>query len=452
MGKTDMDRILLIGAGRSAYYCVDYLAKQAEEEGWQLTVADSSADNLADIAGHNSNITTQTLDLDNSAQRQEAIATHDVVISLAPPYFHPFIARDCLDQQSHFLTASYLTADLEAMHKEAEEKGLLFLTELGLDPGLDHLSAQQAIDDLKTNGAKIKGFYSYTGGLVAPKSDNNPWRYKISWNPLNVVRTGNEGAHFFKNGKQKLVPYQQLFKRTTAINVPDYGTFEAYYNRNSLRYAKRYGLQNAETVIRGTLRWKGFCASWDLLVQTGLTEHRDQLQLEGRTLSDFTNMFLPEPSYPEQTLETRWADLLGVWPTDEAFQRLVWLGLTSDDPVPIAYGTPAEVLKNLLVKKIGMEAGDRDLVLMVHYFDFEINGERRTRKSYLTLEGKTQQKTAMAKTVGLPLAIGTRLVMEGQLDIKGVHLPMKADIYEPILEELKRYGIIFREFDYELEP
>lgn len=451
MGKTDMNRILLIGAGRSAYYCVDYLAKHAEDEDWQLTIADSNTENLAEIAGQGNNINTQKLDLENSAQRQEAIATHDVVISMAPPYYHTLIAQDCLDQQSHFLTASYLTEDVEAMHKEAEEKGLLFLSELGLDPGLDHLSAQQAIDDLKTNGAKIKGFYSYTGGLIAPESDNNPWRYKISWNPLNMVRTGHNGAHFLKNGKHKLVPYQQLFRRTTDINIPDYGTFEAYYNRNSLPYAERYGLQDAETLIRGTLRWKGFCDSWHLIVQTGLTDHLDQLQLDGLTLREFTNMFLPEPSHPAETLEERWANLLGVDSTNEAFQRLVWLGLTSHDLVPISYGTSAEVIKGLLINKISMEGYDRDLVVMVHYFDFEINGERRTRKSYLTLEGKNQQKTAMAKTVGLPLAIGTRLLMEGLLDIRGVHLPMKADIYEPILEELKRHGIIFREFDYELE-
>ncbi len=446
-----MDHILLIGAGRSAYYLVDYLARQADEEEWHLTVADVKTDNLALAAGHYANITTHVLNLDDRKERFKAIEGHDVVISLAPPDYHTLIARDCLEAQTHLLTASYLTPEVEAMHDQAREKGLLFLTELGLDPGLDHLSAQQAIDDLKTNGATIKGFSSYTGGLVAPECDDNPWHYKISWNPMNVVKAGQEGAHFYLDGRQKLVPYQQLFKRTADINIPDYGTFDAYYNRNALPYARRYGLSDTETLIRGTLRHKGFCDSWDLLVQTGLTDNKDQLALKGFRLRDFTEIFLPEPGDPEQDLESRWAALLGISSKDEAFQRLVWLGLTSDEPVPIDQGTSAEVLKALLVNKISMKPGDRDMILMVHYFDFEINGERKTRKSYLTLEGKDQQKTAMARTVGLPLGIATRLLMKELVDLRGVQLPMVADIYEPILEELKRYGIIFREIDYELE-
>lgn len=446
-----MSHILIIGAGRSATYLIDYLAKEAKEEDWSVTLADAQSDNLKNAAKGYDNILTQVLDLENDAQRQQAIADHDVVISLAPPAFHTVVAQDCLETGSHLLMASYLSPDIEAMHDEARKRGLLFLAELGLDPGLDHLSAQQAIDDLKTNGAVIKGFSSYAGGLVAPDSDDNPWHYKISWNPLNFVKAGQEGANFYKNGKQKIVPYQQLFRRTTEINVPDYGVLDAYYNRNAVPYAHRYGIEGAETLIRGTLREKGFCDSWHLLVQTGITNHKDQLSLQNLRLRDFTDMFLPEAQSNDETIESRWAKSLGVSLEDEDFKRLIWLGLTTNEPVPIKQGTPAEVLKALMVDKIGMKDGDRDMILMVHYFDYEINGEQKTRKSYLTLEGKNQYKTAMAKTVGLPLAIGTRLLVEGELNLTGVHLPMKSDIYEPILEELKRYGVIFREIDYELE-
>lgn len=446
-----MNNILIIGAGRSAYYLIDYLAKQVPEEGWQITVIDANPTNLEQTAGAFKRITTRVLNLDNAGERREVIANHDVVLSLAPPVYHEAVARDCLETGRHLLMASYLTPAIEAMHEQAQEQGLLFLTELGLDPGLDHLSAQQAIDDLKTNGATIRGFSSYTGGLVAPESDDNPWHYKISWNPMNVVKAGQQGAQFYQDGKAKVVPYQQLFKRTTPITIPEYGTLDGYFNRNALAYAHRYGIPEAETVIRGTLRQPGFCSSWDLLVQTGLTDHNNKLDLQGLRLCDFTEIFLPESTEQQQSLSARWAGLLNISPEHEDFQRLEWLGLTSTDPVPLEHGTPAEVLKTLLVQKIGMSEQDRDMILMVHYFDFEINGETRTRKSYLTLEGKSQQKTAMAKTVGLPLGISAQMLMKGQFDIRGVHLPMKADIYEPVLEELKRHGIIFREVDYEVE-
>lgn len=444
-----MNNILVIGAGRSTYFLLEYLRKKSKEFDWTVTVADFSQTNLDNNVPRKDGIQTQVLDLSNTKERENLIAQQDIVVSMAPPFFHGEIAKDCLYTGQHLLTASYLNTTIEGINQEAKKKGLLFLNELGLDPGLDHLSAKQAIDDLKSRDANITGFYSYTGGLIAPDSDNNPWHYKLSWNPMNVVKAGQSWARYKESGKHKVVPYNQLFRRLSQINVPGYGNFDSYYNRNSLPYEKLYGLKDLNNLVRGTLRKEGFCRAWDLLVQTGLTSDIESFNLKGKTIAEFVGMFLPET--PNQPIKERWCELLGINPHDEAFQKLEWLGLLEDKPAPIEFGTPAELLKAILLEKIALEPEDRDLIVMVHYFDFELQGEKMRRKTYLTLEGDDSQKTAMAKTVGLPLGIAAHLVMNGEFNFTGVHLPMHADLYEPVLEELKRHGIIFREEDYPLK-
>jgi saccharopine dehydrogenase (NADP+, L-glutamate forming) len=284
---------------------------------------------------------------------------------------------------------------------------------------------------------------------VAPDADDNPWHYKISWNPMNVVKAGQLWARFLADGKLKVVPYNQLFKRLELVEVPGYGNFEAYYNRDALPYEARYGLEGVSELVRGTLRKSGFCRAWDLLVETGLTSGIESFDLKGKTLAEFTEMFLPASR--GKTIKERWCRLLGITPDDTAFGKLEWLGLLEDKPVPVDNGTPAEVLRALLVEKLAMKEADQDLIVMVHYFNYELQGMQMQRKSYLTLEGENGKKTAMAKTVGLPLGIATNLLMQGKLEFSGVHLPMHADIYEPVLEELKRYGILFRETDTALE-
>ncbi len=444
-----MNNILVIGAGRSTYFLVEYLLKKSKEFDWKVTVADFSRENLDSNLPETNSIQTQVLDLGNTRDREDLIAKQDIVVSMAPPHYHGEIAKDCLYYGQHLLTASYLNTTIEGVHQEAKNKGLLFMNELGLDPGLDHLSAKQAIDDLESRGADITGFYSYAGGLISPDSDNNPWHYKISWNPMNVVKAGQSWARYKEEGKRKIVPYNQLFQRLSKIDVPGYGTFESYYNRNSLPYEKLYGLKDLKNLVRGTLRKQGFCEAWDLMVKTGLTSDIESFNLKGKTLAEFIGMFLPEN--PNKSIKERWCELLGVSTNDEAFEKLEWLGLLEDKPAPVNIGTPAEILKAVLLEKIALEPGDRDLIVMVHYFDFELQGEKMRRKTYFTLEGEDSQKTAMAKTVGLPLAIATHLLMKGDLNLTGVHLPMHSDIYEPVLEELKRHGILFREEDYTLE-
>ena len=444
-----MQNILIIGAGRSTYFLINYLLTKADQHNWQITVADFSRENLDQHLEGIESVVTQVLDLADNQARGDLIAKQDVVVSMAPPVFHGDIAKDCLLHGQHLLTASYLSTTIEGIHQQAVQKGLLFLNELGLDPGLDHLSAKQIIDDLKAEGATIQEFYSYAGGLVAPSSDDNPWHYKISWNPMNVVRAGQSWARFKAEGRQKIVPYQQLFNRLENIEVPGYGTFDAYYNRNALPYEQLYGLDGLDSLVRGTLRKKGFCQAWDLLVKTGLTTEIEAMDLKNTTLAQFLDKFLPADLH--KNIQEKWCDLLGVAPDDEAFQTLKWLGLMTDQPVPISFGTPAEVLKNILVDKLEMNPDDRDLIIMVHYFTYDWGGDKRQRKSYLTMEGEDGMQTAMAKTVGLPLGIATKLLMTGALNLSGVRLPMDAAIYEPVLAELKDHGIIFREEDYSLK-
>lgn len=438
-----MQNLLILGAGRSTYFLITNLVTEARKHDWQITVADLYQAQLDTVLEGHDQVQGQQINLQDADERCKLIRGYDVVISMLPAHMHPEIGRDCLAENAHLLTASYLSEEMKALHEEAAQKGLLFLNELGLDPGIDHMSAKQVIDRLKNAGATIKGFHSHTGGLVAPESDDNPWHYKISWSPMNVVKAGQTWAQAKVNGKHKIIPYQQLFKRLETIEIPGYGSFEGYFNRNSLQYQDVYELQDADTVVRGTLRKPGFCQSWDLLVQTGLTNDDFTLDLEGHTYRQFVDMFLPERA--GMGTREKLADFLQIDPDSEAFERMEWLGLLEDEPIPEKRASPAEVMTHLLSRKWQMKPSDKDLIVMVHRFDYELNGQFHQLKSYLTLEGVDAQKTAMAKTVGLPLAVAARLLMQREIELSGVHIPVQKALYEPLLNALQEYGIEFRE-------
>lgn len=440
-----MKKILLLGAGRSSYSLIQYLLSNASKENWHITVGDFSVELAQEKIANHPQGTAIQFDINNSELADNEINKADVVISLLPPSLHFKAAQSCLKFGKHLLTASYISPEIKKLEEEVKAKGLLFLNEIGLDPGIDHLSAMQIIDRLKAENAKISAFRSYTGGLVSPEYDNNPWNYKFTWNPRNVVLAGQGTAKYVINGQYKYVPYHRLFKHLEEITIDNYGVFEGYPNRDSLAYREAYGIANIPTLLRGTLRKKGYCQSWDAFVQLGMTDDSYVLEnSENMTYREFTNSFL---QYSQVHLvEEKLAHLLGIKTDDALIKKIAWLGLLGHDKIGLSRATPAAILQQLLEKKWQLEEGDKDMIVMQHIFDYETSvGEKRILTSSLVVKGENEQDTAMAKTVGLPLGIAARLLLQGKINLSGVLMPVHAQIYNPILKELEEYGVKFWE-------
>ena len=438
-----MPTILLFGAGKSATYLIDYLADSCGDGSRKLLVAD--LDPALAAAKLKGRLHTEALgvNLEQEESRQQLIRQADVVISMLPAGLHPILAADCLKLGVHFFTASYESEALRAMRSEIEAKDLLFLNECGLDPGIDHMSALKIIHEAKAKGEVIRSFKSYCGGLLAPESEDNPWKYKFTWNPRNVVLAGQGTSKFLDHGEVKLVPYQQLFKRVETIHFPGLGDFDGYPNRDSLNYQGIYGLEQVDTLLRGTLRRAGFCKAWDVFVQLGMTDDTASVQLPpGSTYRQFLNTFLPWSD--QLTVEEKLAEVIPDldFPT---FEKLQWLGLFESMPLPITDGTPAQLLQAILEMHWSLQPADRDLIVMQHQFDIQTQAGIKKVISSLVEEGQDGVYTAMAKTVGLPLAIAVDLFLKGEISLRGLQLPVVPELYLPILEALEKEGIRFEE-------
>ncbi|WP_299759880.1 saccharopine dehydrogenase C-terminal domain-containing protein [uncultured Pontibacter sp.] len=441
-----MKKILVLGAGRSASSLIKYLFDNATAENWHITIGDISVTHLQPLVEPISFADTITFNVHNAEQRAKEVAKADLVISLLPAIFHIEVAKECLKQQKHLITASYVSSDFLALHAEAQKKNLTIIMEAGLDPGIDHMSAMRIIGSIKSNGGKLTSFKSYTGGLVAPESDNNPWNYKFTWNPRNVVLAGQGTAKYIKKGQYKYIPYHKLFKRTDEFYVEGFGHFEGYANRDSLSYREPYGLLNIPTMLRGTLRRKGFCEAWDVFVQLGLTD--DSYTLDGSermTHRTFVESFLPPAASPSQSMAERVSLYLGIPLEGVVMQKLEWLELFEDTPVGIEAATPAQVLEKILKQKLSLAPGDKDMIVMQHLFEYELNGEQHEISSTLAALGEDEVQTAMAKTVGLPVGILAKLLLQGKITHRGIVIPIHPELYEPVLAELEEHGIVFVE-------
>lgn len=434
--------ILLLGAGRTAHFLIEYLVKRTATNNWTLTVADYSSENYKHfLQWQSSKVSFQQLDVQHEDSRQLLVENSDAVISLLPAVFHHLIAQDCLKFGKHFFTASYVSDDIKAMADDVREKGLFFLMETGLDPGIDHMSAMEMLDEIRDEGGSIKSFLSYTGGLMSPDLAGNPWEYKFTWNPEYVVTAGRDGGMYLRNKNIKRIPYHRLFKEIDELDIPKQGRFDAYYNRNSLKYIDEYGLKDVETVIRYTLRRAGFCNAWHPLVALGMTDNLHEFSLEEPiTNRDFLNFFVRSA---EGSLRERTAKAINKSIDSTEFSKLEWLGLFDDAEIPIRKGTSAKFLQKILEPKWGIQAGERDAIYMAHVCYFMKDSQLFKKKAYLAVEGDDSHKTAMAKTVGLPLAIATSLVLEGTIKGKGLFIPTSRDIYQPILQELRSQHIRF---------
>ena len=438
-----MSTVLIFGAGKSSSYLIDYLADSCAQGDRQLLVADLDPSQVAAKLQGRSHTQAVAVNLDDQDSRRQLIEQADVVISMLPAGLHPIVAGDCLELGKHFFTASYESEALRSMRSEIEAKGLLFLNECGLDPGIDHMSALKIIHEAKANGEVIRSFKSYCGGLLAPESEDNPWKYKFTWNPRNVVLAGQGTSKFIDHREVKLVPYQQLFKRIETIHFPGLGDFDGYPNRDSLNYQAIYGLEQVDTLLRGTLRRDGFCKAWDVFVQLGMTDDAAVLQLPlGSTYRQFLNTFLPWSD--QLTVEEKLAEVIPDldFPT---FEKLQWLGLFEAIPLPISEGSPAQLLLAILEEQWALQPADRDLIVMQHQFEIQTQKGIKKVISSLVQEGQDATYTAMAKTVGLPLAIAVDLFLKGEISLRGLQLPVVPELYLPILEALEQEGIRFEE-------
>lgn len=439
-----MKKILVIGAGRSAVTLIKYLLDNAKVNNWFVTVADFLEDLSKEAVENHSSGKAIFFNVTDEKQRESEISDSDIVISMLPTRMHILVAEDCVRLGINLVTASYVSKEILALDKKAEEAGIILLNEIGLDPGIDHMSAMKVIDEIKENGGELTSFKSFCGGLVHPNFDNNPWNYKFTWNPRNVVLAGQGTAQYIKQGKYKYIPYAKLFERTEKMNILDAGEFEGYANRDSLSYRKAYGLEKIPTLFRGTLRRKGFCKSWNMFVQLGMTDDTYVVENgENMTYREVTNLFFPFNN--ELTVEQKFCDYLNISIDSEEFIKAKWLGIFSDSKVEIKNASPAQILQKILEEKWNLEPKDKDMIVMQHQFEYLQNGELKKLNSSLLVFGEDPRYTAMAKTVGLPVAIATKLILNGAIQSTGVKIPTAKNVYVPVLLELKEHGINFVE-------
>jgi saccharopine dehydrogenase-like NADP-dependent oxidoreductase len=440
-----MQTILILGAGRSATSLINYLLLKSGDHNYQVVVADRDLPLVKKKLADHPNGKAVSFEIEKEQVLNELIGSSDLVISMLPARFHDNVARACIRIKKNMLTASYVSEELKSMEKEVEDAGIMFLMECGLDPGIDHMSAMREIDKIRANGNELTHFETFTGGLLAPQSElHNPWKYKFTWNPRNVVLAGQGTVKFIQEGRYKYIPYRKLFRRTEIVEIPGYGFFEGYANRDSLKYLDVYGLKNIKTLYRGTFRRPGFCKAWDVFIQLGATDDTYELEnVAEMTHRQFINSFLS--FNPDDSIELKLAHYLNLELNSEIMFKLKWLGMFKEEKIGLDNGTPAQILEHILKKKWSMGPDDKDLIVMWHKFVYKSNGRSKEANVYTVVQGENSEETAMAKTVGLPLGTAATLMLNGSILKRGIHVPIDSDIYTPILEELESAGITFIE-------
>ncbi len=441
-----MQTLLLFGAGKSATVLIDYLLQQAAINNWQIIIADADK-NLIVAKTSNSPLTEAVqIDITKDEQRAALIQRADIVISMMPPALHFLVAKDCVQYGKHLLTASYVDEQIKTLKAEIDNKNLLFLCEMGLDPGIDHMSAMKLIDEIKLKGGNITSFKSHCGGLIAPESDNNPWHYKISWNPRNIILAGAAGAVYKEDNKTVEKDYYEIFENCTTVCFPGLAQLAWYPNRDSLSYIPVYHLEDATTFIRTTLRHTAFCRGWDYIVNLGLTDTEDHDNIiDCETYADW----LERKLYLVEDREMDLKEYVGLYVDDnyheEMMEQFNFLGLSSSNKLPKAAQCSADILQFLAESKLAMQPQDKDMIVMLHEINYELAGKKHSIKSSLCVKGKDSLHTAMAKTVGLPVGIAAKLILNGTIKITGLQIPTAKEIYEPVLKELELHQINFTE-------
>ncbi len=441
-----MTQLLLFGAGKSAISLIDYFLKNAAQYQWHLTIADTNKQEVEQKLKTYLHLplTIVEFSLSNDELKNDLIQQSDFVISMLPAILHGSILKACMQHKKHLATASYVSNEMKSFDNEAKQNQLILLNECGLDPGIDHASAMQIIDQLRNQGAEIHTFKSYCGGLVAPESTlDNPWQYKFSWNPKNVVLAGQSTAQYLNNNELTFIPYNRLFTQIEQITVDSIGIFDGYANRDSMNYKEPYHLNKIKTLLRGTLRPKGYCKAWDIFIKLGLTDDTSIIyNTDKLTYTDLIKAFLPKSGLNvKEYFCTYFASSL----TPEMLHMFEYLELFSNKRITLKQGTPAALLQHLLEEKWKLQPGDKDMIVMQHQFGYSLNGVQKQINSSLVIKGDNEIHTAMAKTVGLPLAITIKNFITKQFQLYGVQIPTQQAIYKPLLTELSTHNINFIE-------
>lgn len=441
-----MRTIVIIGTGRSSSSLIQYLLNKSDEENLHLIIGDISLESAQNKTNNHPNATPIVIDIFDEIQRKALLQKADIVISMLPAHLHIEIARDCILYKKHMVTASYVSDAMQELDALAKKNNLIFMNEIGLDPGIDHMSAMKIINEIREKGGKMLLFESFCGGLVAPESDNNLWNYKFTWAPRNVVLAGQGGAaKFIQEGTYKYIPYWNLFRRTEFLEVEGYGKFEAYSNRDSLKYLDIYGLKDILTLYRGTIRRVGFSKAWNMFVQLGMTD--DSYIMEGSenmSYRQFVNSFLPY--HPTDSVEIKMRLILKIDQDDSMWDKLLELDLFNPNKkVGLQNASPAQILEKILTESWTLQHNEKDMIVMYHKLGYELDGKKHQIDSKMVCIGEDQTYTAMAKTVGLPVAMAALLILNGKIKTFGVQLPIHKEVYLPILKELEEYGVVFNE-------
>jgi saccharopine dehydrogenase-like NADP-dependent oxidoreductase len=439
-----METILVAGAGKSSIYLIQYLLSQAPKYKWKVIVADGDARAIAEKINGSPHGEAAVIDITNASQREALVRRADLVLSLMPPNLHIHLAKDCLKYKKNIITSSYISDEMKELDSAVKEAGLMFMCEMGLDPGIDHMTVNKIIHSIHRVAGSITSIKSYCGGLVAPASDNNPWHYKFTWNPKNVITAGLGGAKYLQSGKEVDVPYQRIFDNNKKVKVDDLGMLAYYPNRDSLHYLSLYDVPDVKTFMRATLRYPSFCKGWNALVSLGLTSQDDAFDTKGST---YAGWIRKKSAYKNTvSLQQHVAQKLDVSKEDKVLSMMQWLGLFEETPVKQGNLSSADILLDLLLTKWNMAPADKDLVAMLHEVEY-IHKDRKIKLvSTMTLEGEDREHSAMAKTVGLPMGILACLVLTKRLTPPhGVLMPNMPSVYRPVLNELTHHGIVFKE-------
>ncbi len=438
-----MQTILVAGAGKSSIYLIEYLLNNASRNKWKVIVADGSRDAIEEKVKNHPSSEVAVIDITDSTQREPLVEKADMVVSLMPPHLHIHLAKDCLKHKKNLITSSYISPEMKAMDADVKAAGLMFMCEMGLDPGIDHMTANQIIHSIERVASSITSFKSYCGGLIAPDSDNNPWHYKFSWNPKNIITAGADGAHYLQNGKEVSVPYEAMFDNCKKIKVDGLGSLAYYPNRDSLRYLDLYHVPEIKTFIRATLRYPAFCKGWQAIILLKLNDQKDSFDTTNLTYADWVKQ---KTGYESGNLSNYIQNKLGKDGDSKTLEMLAWLGIFDDVKINQGNISSADILLNLLLQKWEMAPEDKDMVVMQHEVEYLHRGDKIKMTSTMVIEGESRDHSAMAKTVGLPMAVLAKMVLTKKIVPPiGVLIPSMPSVYRPVLTELKHHGIEFIE-------
>ncbi len=441
-----MKNILVIGAGRSSTALINYLLEEARKHQWFVTVADAKPERALAKVGNHPNGRGTWLDVLKPADRRDLMMRADVVISLLPPLLHYRVARDCTQYNKYLVTSSFVNRDLYRLDPQIINAPLFFMGEMGLDPGLEHLIVAKKVAEIRAKGGKIQSLRTYLGDLITPESNDNPWNQKFTWNPRNAVLMGRGISQYVVRKKYKYMSYNRLFKEPIMVNVPGIGEFESFPNRDTLLFRKEYGLDDIPTLTRSTLRYKGFCAGWDALIRLGLTyDTYPILESENMTYRDLLEAYLVGVQDGNTSLKDRIAQALDEDPSSEIMDKLDWLGLFERRKIKLKRATPAKIIEDLLERKWQLAENDKDLAILMLEFKYRLNGKNYKQTTTMSLIGNNSHDTAIAKVIGMPIGICVKLLMEGKIPPKGIKTSVSPSVYHPVLEELKDFGIDFKD-------